>query len=257
MVEPDRPEEGKDDPGKVLTLLRRLTDLETRQAVAIEEQSGLARQRTRTTTDLALYSSKTAENAEKQTGFAQERTALTREQTRLSTRSAELANFRTELAQERTFRAEDRTRLAMQRTDMAQRRTSLSLGRTRLAEQRNYLAWERTARAKSRTRLSHARTELARERTYLALIRTGLAFLTLGVTFFRYFGLSLWTLFDIALVILSSLMLYFGLLGYRRSKRMENKLGEALSRDRGMADMLQDDKTFRLEVERQPSIAAG
>ena len=97
---------------EVVTLLTKLTQLEEKQSAAAVEQSDLARQRTETTSNLALYSLKTAENAEKQTGLAQERTALTREQTRLSTRSSELANIRTELAQERSFLAEDRTRLA-------------------------------------------------------------------------------------------------------------------------------------------------
>lgn len=230
---------GKD----VVALLTKVTQLEEEQAVAMHEQSDLARQRTETTANLVLFSSKTAEHAEKQTGMAQERTALTREQTRLSTRSAELANIRTELAQQRVFMAEDRTRMAVQRTDMARRRTSYSEWRSKLAEKRTDLARERTIHAFTRTRLSLQRTELAKERTCLALIRTGLAFLTLGVTFFRYFGLSLWTIFDVALILFSGLMVYFGVSGYRRARTTESTLTRILSSDRIMLELLNTSKS--------------
>ena len=219
---------------EVVGLLTRLAELEERQVTAAVEQSDLAKRRTDTTSNLALYASKTSENAETQTSLALERTSLTREQTHLSTRSAELANLRTELAQERTLAAEERTRLATQRTDMAHQRTSLSEARTRLAELRNHLAEDRTDFAVARTRLSYQRTELARGRTYLALIRTGLAFLTAGITLFRYFGVSVWTLFDLGLVTFSMLMVYFGVTGYRRSKLAEWRFGKLLDRDEGL-----------------------
>jgi uncharacterized membrane protein YidH (DUF202 family) len=228
------------DSDAVVGLLERLTELEEKQVTATLEQNELAKQRTDTTSNLALYASKTSENAEKQTGLAQERTALTREQTRLSTRSTELANLRTELAQERSFQAEERTRLATQRTDMARQRNSLSERRTTLAELRNRLAEERTAIAVTRTRLSLQRTELAKGRTSLALIRTGLAFLTAGITLFRYFGVSMWTLFDLGLVIFSALMVYFGTVGYRRSKAVEQRLIDLLVHDQGMLGSFQE-----------------
>ncbi len=218
----------------VVGLLAKLTELGEKQVVATLEQNDLARQRTDTTSNLALYASKTSDNAEKQTGMALERTALTREQTRLSTRSTELANLRTELAQERTIQTEERTRLATQRTDMAGRRTSLSERRTNLAQLRNRLAGERTVFAVTRTRLSFQRTELARGRTSLAMIRTGLAFLTAGITLFRYFGISMWTFFDLGLVLFSAVMVYFGVAGYRHSKAVDQKLGGLLANDRGI-----------------------
>jgi uncharacterized membrane protein YidH (DUF202 family) len=233
MLEPRNGGENGHSSDTVVGLLTKLTELEEKQVAAAIEQSSLAKQRTDTTSNLALYASKTSDNAEKQTGMAQERTSLTREQTRLSTRSAELANLRTELAQERTFQAEERTRLATQRTDMARQRTSLSERRTTLADLRNRLAEDRTAFAVARTRLSLQRTELARGRTSLALIRTGLAFLTAGITLFRYFGVSMWTLFDLGLVAFSTLMVYFGLIGYRRAKAVEEKLGVLLTADGG------------------------
>jgi uncharacterized membrane protein YidH (DUF202 family) len=217
----------------VVTLLQRVTELEEQQNAALQEQNDLARKRTQTTSHLAAYSLKTAEHAEQQTSMARERTALTREQTRLSTRSAELANVRTELSQERTSLAEERSRLSMQRTEMARRRTAYAEWRTRLSEQRTNLANQRTFDAVTRTRLSLQRTELARGRTFLALIRTGLAFLTLGVTFFRYFGISAWTSFDVALVLSSSVMIYFGLRGYRRSRKAEGELTRLLEGDVG------------------------
>jgi len=234
MLEPRNGGDNGHSLNKVVGLLTRLTELEERQVAAMIEQSDLAKQRTDTTSNLALYASKTSENADKQTAMALERTSLTREQTHLSTRSTELANLRTELAQERSLEAEERTRLATQRTDMARQRTSLSEGRTKLAEVRNHLAEERTVFAVATTRLSFQRTELARGRTYLALIRTGLAFLTAGITLFRYFGVSVWTLFDLGLVSFSMLMVYFGISGYRRSKAVEQRFGELLDRDEGL-----------------------
>jgi uncharacterized membrane protein YidH (DUF202 family) len=217
----------------VVTLLARVTELEEQQNAALQEQNDLARKRTQTTSHLAAYSQKTAEHAEQQTLLARERTALTREQTRLSSRSAELANVRTELSQERTAQAEERSRLSMQRTEMARRRTAYAEWRTRLSEQRTNLAHQRTFDAVTRTRLSLQRTELARGRTFLALIRTGLAFLTLGVSFFRYFGFSAWTAFDGALVVFSSVMVYFGVRGYYRAKKAEDVLANLLSGDVG------------------------
>jgi uncharacterized membrane protein YidH (DUF202 family) len=217
----------------VVTLLARVTELEEQQNAALQEQNELARKRTQTTSHLAAYSLKTAEHAEQQTLLARERTALTREQTRLSSRSAELASVRTELSQERTAQAEERSRLSMQRTEMARRRTAYAEWRTRLSEQRTNMAHRRTFDAVTRTRLSLQRTELARGRTFLALTRTGLAFLTLGVTFFRYFGLSAWTAFDLALVAFSSVMVYFGVRGYYRAKKAENALTNLLSGEVG------------------------
>ena len=114
-------------PAGLRAMLGRLAQLGETQASALLEQNDLARQRTQTTSNLVVFSSKTAENAEKQTGLATERTALTREQTRLSTRSTELATIRTELARERNSLAEENSRLATQRTDtqMARRRAPI------------------------------------------------------------------------------------------------------------------------------------
>ncbi len=239
-------------PEWLRTMLTRLAQLGESQTTALLEQNRLARDRTQTTSNLALYASKTSENAETQTGLAAERTALTREQTRLSTRSTELAQIRTEMARERTEQAEERTRLAVQRTDMAQRRVMLAEERTHLAERRNALALDRTtmagtrtelahqrtATAVTRTRLSMQRTELARERTALALIRTGLALFTLGVTFLRYFGVSRWTIFDAALILLSFAALSWGGTIYRRALSSERSLQSLISSDRALCRAL-------------------
>lgn len=238
MSEPHNGDKRGRNSEETVALLTKLTQLEEKHVVAIQEQNDLAKQRTETTSNLALYSFKMAENAEKQTGLAQERTALTREQTRLSTRSTELANIRSELAQERTLQAEERSRLATQRTEMARQRTSLSESRTKLAERRNDLARERTVIATTRTRLSLQRTELARERTSLALIRTGLAFMTLGVGFIRYFGVSVWSLFDFALLLFSVLVVYFGAKGYLHTRAREKRLVESLTHDPGIPGLL-------------------
>jgi uncharacterized membrane protein YidH (DUF202 family) len=86
-----------------------------------------------------------------------------------------------------------------------------------VAEGRNIYAF-------TRTRLSFIRTELAKGRTALAIIRTGLAFLVLGISLFRYFGLSWWTIFDGALAVVSLFMVTFGAKGYFASIRAMNKL---------------------------------
>ncbi|MFZ0429792.1 MAG: DUF202 domain-containing protein [Acidobacteriota bacterium] len=223
---------------RIESALDRCVDSEQTQVQLLGEQNELARDRTHTTSKILPFLSSTAVNTERQTSMAQERTALTREQTRLSTRSTELANIRTDLGRERTFLSEQRTDLAVQRTEMSRRRTSLAEGRTKQAQKRTELAENRTLRARARSRLSLQRTELARERTYLALIRTGLAFLILGISLFRYFGPSLWSLFDGALVMASFFMVAFGLKGYRRARNSERRLGEVLARDPGFNDLL-------------------
>ncbi|HVC89559.1 MAG TPA: hypothetical protein VND66_02950 [Acidobacteriaceae bacterium] len=213
----------------VIQLLTEISHLEQQQAAELQKQGELARQRTDTTSNLVAYSSQTAENAEKQTGFAQERTALTREQTRLSTRTTELASVRTELAQERTRFAEDRTRLAVHRTEMARRRTAHAEWRTRLAERRTGLARERTVHTITRTRFAMQRTTLAKGRTCLAMIRTGLALLTAALVFMRYFGFSPWTIFDVALLSCSLGFLYFGAMGYHRTRNLEKEMAVLLT----------------------------
>lgn len=165
----------------------------------------LEKKRTETTSGLLEHAGTENALAEQRTGMAQERTALVREQTRLSARSSELATIRTDLSRERTS-------LAGQRTDLAVLRTDFSRSRTNLAGQR-------TSMAGTRTTLSTIRTILARARTELALIRTGLAFLSLSIGFFRYFGVSWWTVFDGALAVASILMTIVGLTGYWRSSR--------------------------------------
>jgi uncharacterized membrane protein YidH (DUF202 family) len=107
-----------------------------------------------------------------------------------------------------------------------------------LAQERNVLAAGRTIRALTRTRLSLQRTELARGRTFLAIIRTGLGFLALGLTLFRYFGVSRWSVFDAALVLLSVAMVVYGSLGYRRAYLIDQRIGKLLSTDPGLAEVM-------------------
>jgi len=240
-------------------LLARGIDYEEKQVGLIEEQNELARRRTDTTSNLLQFSSATAKHTEDQTAMALERTSLTRVQTKLSTRSTELAHIRTDLARESTAMAEQRTELALNRTELARQRTkladtrtalarsrtelaeqrnTLSQRRTDLAQQRNDLAGNRTIRALTRTRLSLQRTELARGRTFLAMIRTGLAFLAIGLTLFRYFGISRWSAFDGALVLLSVILVVYGTKGYRRSHLTDRRIGNLLAQDPGLAQVM-------------------
>lgn len=250
------------DPTMVLQDIRDILlateSREDRRLRLAEEGIELVREEGENMGALLNLSTGLANNTESQTGMARERTALTREQTRLSTRSTELANVRTQLGRERTFLSEERTDLAVQRTEMARRRTSLSEGRTKMAQDRTHLAEERTSlsthrtdlaedrtdlaqrrtvRAVTRTRLSLLRTELARGRTHLALIRTGLAFLTIGLTLFRLFGVSIWSIFDAALVVASLVMVGFGVRGVSRVMVQEKRLQALLDTDDGFRDL--------------------
>ena len=128
-----------------------------------------------------------------------------------------------------------RVHLAEERNRLAERRNVLSQERTTLAGTRTDLATHRTTVAVTRTRLSLQRTELARERTSLALIRTGLAFFTLGVTFLRYFAVSKWTAFDVALILFSILTVFWGGKSYRRAAASEKLLQKLLAADRGLS----------------------
>ena len=208
----------------IQTLVARSVELQESEETLERELADLARRRTEGTSSLLEFASTANTYARQQTEMAAERTSLTREQTRLSTRSTELSNIRTDFARERSSLAGQRTDLAVHRTNMARdrtalarERTGLSGQRTELAQLRNRLAEGRNRYAERRTGLSTLRTELAWGRTYLALIRTGLAFLVLGVSLFRYFGLSWWSLFDGVLALGSVVIVVWGGRGYHRA----------------------------------------
>jgi uncharacterized membrane protein len=67
------------------------------------------------------------------------------------------------------------------------------------------------------------------------MIRTGLAFLAIGLTLFRYFGVSRWSLFDGALVLLSVVLVFYGTKGYRRAQLADRRIGKLLVNDPGLA----------------------
>ncbi len=229
--------------GDIRSLVARAVELQNAENDLGHEVQDLQRQRTAAIEGLLDHASSTAASNRIATELATERTSLTREQTRLSTRSTELGNIRTELSRERsalagqrtdlsvlrTDMARARTNLADQRTGMARTRTFLSERRTHLADSRTSLASQRTNLATRRTSMSKLRTELARGRTYLALTRTGIAFLTLGVGLMRFFGLSWWSLFDIALIAGSVVATGVGLRGYLKATRLTRVLDNLLA----------------------------
>jgi len=222
--------------GDIRSLIARAVDLQAAEHDLGEEVQELQRQRTTAMEGLLEHAGSTAASNRIATELATERTSLTREQTRLSTRSTELAGIRTELSRERSSLASQRTDLSVLRTDMARarsnladQRTTMARSRTFMSERRTRLAEDRTSFATRRTTLSTLRTELARGRTYLALTRTGLAFLTLGVGLMRFFGLSWWSLFDVALIAGSLVATGAGLRGYLRATRQTRDLDRALA----------------------------
>ena len=85
--------------------------------------------------------------------------------------------------------------------------TPASKERTHLARERNVLAAQRTVAA-------CYRTLYARGRTGLAFIRTGMSFAGLGLGLVRFFGLSLFTALDLALVVAGLLMTADGMRWY-------------------------------------------
>ncbi len=64
---------------------------------------------------------------------------------------------------------------------------------------------------------------------FLAMIRTGLAFLAVGLTLFRYFGVSRWSIFDGMLVVLSVFLVVYGGRGYRRAHLNDRHIGSMLA----------------------------
>ena len=75
------------------------------------------------------------------------------------------------------------------------------------------------------------------------MIRTGLAFLAIGMSLFRYFGLSVWTIFDGALVVMSIGLVIYGGKGYWRSHVDDRHLRELLAADAGLSNDLPETGT--------------
>ena len=238
MADTDNRKDWQESVTRIESILDRCAGSEEEQVRMLDEQNELARQRTQATARILPFLSATSLNTEKQTAMAEERTALTREQTRLSTRSTELSNIRTDLGRERTSLSEQRTGLAVQRTEMSRQRTALAEGSNKLAEKRTELAESRNVLARTRNRLSRQRTEQSRERTDLSVVRTGLALLTVGTSLFRYFGPSVWSVFDGGLVLASLFMVYYGVRGYRQAKAGERRLDEILEQDPGFTGLV-------------------
>jgi uncharacterized membrane protein YidH (DUF202 family) len=89
--------------------------------------------------------------------------------------------------------------------------------RTHLARERNVLAAQRTLAACYRTIYSRARTGLA-------FIRTGIAFPSLGLLFLKYFGMSILSAFDMALMLSGLLMLLDGALWYLPARKEQEEI---------------------------------
>ncbi len=94
--------------------------------------------------------------------------------------------------------------------------------RTHLARERNMLAGQRTIAA-------CYRTIYARARTGLAFIRTGIASLGVGIGLIRYFGLSLYSIFDVILILAGLLMIIDGLLWYMPVRKEQTELPRSRS----------------------------
>ncbi len=88
---------------------------------------------------------------------------------------------------------------------------------------RRFIASDRSDMAEERTGLAGHRTELAKARTGLAFTRTGATFIGLGIALIRHFHSSGWTVFDITLITLGTLMCAEGLYWYLAGQRSAMK----------------------------------
>jgi len=60
----------------------------------------------------------------------------------------------------------------------------------------------------------------------------------LGLTLFRYFGVSRWSIFDGVLVLVSLIFVVWGGKGYRRAHLNDRRLGEILAADPGLSNVI-------------------
>ena len=91
------------------------------------------------------------------------------------------------------------------------------------------MAQTRTDLANERTGFSGYRSVLAKGRTELAFIRTGLALVALGTGLLRGFGVGGWTIFDVGIIVIGTLMTFFGTKGYFVTRKYERILAAQLN----------------------------
>ncbi len=94
--------------------------------------------------------------------------------------------------------------------------------RTMFARERNVLAAQRTIAA-------CYRTIYARARTGLAFIRTGFSFLSIGLGLLVYFGVGLFTVIDILLVLAGTLMFIDGILWYMPVRKEQAEIPRSIA----------------------------
>jgi uncharacterized membrane protein YidH (DUF202 family) len=83
------------------------------------------------------------------------------------------------------------------------------------------LATGRNILADLRTHLSSHRTILAKERTLLAFMRTDLALIALGLALIRYFGMGVWTVMDVFLILTGLVTMSISIRAYLAAYRKE------------------------------------
>ena len=93
---------------------------------------------------------------------------------------------------------------------------SFSGGRTPLARVRTYLAYRRSTYA-------HYRTLFAKGRTGLAFVRTGVSFIVIALMFFRVFGLGIYSILEVVVLLSGIVMVYDGIKWYLPARRIAKK----------------------------------
>jgi CheY-like chemotaxis protein len=128
-----------------------------------------------------------------------------------------LAHERNLMSEEQSLLSEKRTRLSLESTELAENRSGLARIRTMVAQRSAFLSEKRSLMAQQRTFLAKARTELA-------FIRTGVALVALASGLMRYFGFDWWTVIDVSIAVIGTVMIISGVYYYLPTRKKEGSL---------------------------------
>lgn len=128
-----------------------------------------------------------------------------------------LAHERNLMSEEQSLLSEKRSRLSLERTELSEIRSGLSRIRTQASQRSTFLAEKRSLMSQQRTFLAKARTELA-------FIRTGVALVALASGLMRYFGFNWWTVIDVSIAVIGSVMVISGIYYYLPTRKKEGSL---------------------------------
>jgi CheY-like chemotaxis protein len=132
-----------------------------------------------------------------------------------------LAHERNLMSEEQSLLSEKRSRLSQERTELSEIRSGLSRIRTQASQRSTFLSEKRSLMSQQRTFLAKARTELA-------FIRTGVALVALASGLMRYFGFNWWTVIDVSIAVLGTVMVISGVYYYLPTRKKEGSLMDVM-----------------------------